>query len=211
MKHIHPDYEWDVLSKQAAALVPEAVQGASYPLNFMNGVWGEPGNRKHFQSPVDGSVITHLPMIDLVLARRAVEGAARQAQDWNKVDLDERKRRITECLEALRTNRKLIAGLLVWEIGKPVHLAEVDVDRCISGVEWYLEHIEIFMVGREPLGLVSNIASWNYPFSVLMHSLLVHMLAGNAVIAKTPTDDGLMALTVRMRFGGEDRATYFAG
>ncbi len=196
MKHVHPDYQWDTLATQAASLVPEAVQGARYPLNLMNGVWGEPGNRKHFQSPVDGSVITHLPMIDLLLARKAVEGAARQAQEWKKVDLDERARRISECLEAIKTHRKLIAGLLVWEIGKPVHLAEVDVDRCISGVEWYLEHRETFMAGREPLGLVSNIASWNYPYSVLMHSLLVHMLAGNAVIAKTPTDGGLMALTV---------------
>lgn len=196
MKHIHPDYQWDLLAQQAATLVPEAMQTISHPLNLINGVWSEPGNRKHFQSPLDGSIITHLPMIDLPHARRAVECGARQAIDWQKVDLQERARRVSQCVSDLKTHRKLIAGLLVWEIGKPVHLAEVDVDRCISGVEWYLENINTFMVGREPLGLVSNIASWNYPYSVLMHSLLVHMLAGNAVIAKTPTDGGLMSLTV---------------
>ena len=51
--------------------------------------------------------------------------------------------------------------------------------------------------GRRPLaGPVSNIASWNYPLSVLVHAMLVQLLAGNAVIAKTPTDGGLCALTL---------------
>jgi acyl-CoA reductase-like NAD-dependent aldehyde dehydrogenase len=45
-------------------------------------------------------------------------------------------------------------------------------------------------------GPVSNIASWNYPMSVLMHAMLVQVLAGNAVIAKTPTDGGLACLTL---------------
>ena len=52
------------------------------------------------------------------------------------------------------------------------------------------------LAGRTPLGLISNIASWNYPYSVLMHSVLVKALAGNAVIAKTPTDGGLFSLTI---------------
>ncbi|MGQ4445077.1 aldehyde dehydrogenase family protein, partial [Streptomyces violaceoruber] len=43
---------------------------------------------------------------------------------------------------------------------------------------------------------VSNIASWNYPMSVLVHALLVQALAGNAVIAKTPTDGGVACLTL---------------
>ena len=46
------------------------------------------------------------------------------------------------------------------------------------------------------MGLVSNIASWNYPYSVLMHAALTQILAGNSVIAKTPSDGGLVALTV---------------
>ena len=53
------------------------------------------------------------------------------------------------------------------------------------------------LAGRQPLaGPVSNIASWNYPLSVLVHAMLVQVLAANTVIAKTPTDGGLCALTV---------------
>ncbi|GAA3940184.1 hypothetical protein Aau02nite_60080 [Amorphoplanes auranticolor] len=49
---------------------------------------------------------------------------------------------------------------------------------------------------RAPLpGPVSNIASWNHPMSVLVHAGLVQLLAGNAVIAKTPSQGGAVCLT----------------
>ena len=51
--------------------------------------------------------------------------------------------------------------------------------------------------GRSPLpGPVSNIASWNYPVSVQVHAELVQVLAGNAVVAKTPTQGGFHCLTL---------------
>jgi acyl-CoA reductase-like NAD-dependent aldehyde dehydrogenase len=90
----------------------------------------------------------------------------------------------------------LIALLLIWEIGKPYAQALTDIDRCISGVEWYVENIEGMLGDRKPIGLISNIASWNYPMSVLMHAVLVQVLAGNSAISKTPTDGGLYALTL---------------
>jgi acyl-CoA reductase-like NAD-dependent aldehyde dehydrogenase len=52
-------------------------------------------------------------------------------------------------------------------------------------------------VEREPLpGPVSNIASWNYPMSVQVHAELVQALAGNAVVAKTPSQGGFHCLTL---------------
>ena len=92
--------------------------------------------------------------------------------------------------------------LLVWEIGKPWRLACADVDRCLDGVRWYVEQIERQLaIGtgaqRGPLpGPVSNIASWNYPMSVQVHAELVQLLAGNAVIAKTPSQGGFHCLTL---------------
>ena len=122
--------------------------------------------------------------------------AKSEAAAWAKTDLDERRRRVSECLAGLKQRKELIALLLMWEIGKPHAQAMTDIERCISGVEWYIENIERMLGKRQPLGLISNIASWNYPMSVLMHAVLVQLLAGNATISKTPTDGSLYALTL---------------
>ncbi|PDW04051.1 aldehyde dehydrogenase family protein [Candidatus Viridilinea mediisalina] len=195
-KMIASGLEWNQLLARLRAAAPEAFGADGHVLNLIGGDWSHPGHGKHYANPVDGNELGRMPMIDLDLAKRAVRFAAQEHTHWSQVDLDERKSRVAACLEELRSHRDLIAHLLMWEIGKPFALACDDIDRCISGVEWYLGAIEPMLAGRTPLGLISNIASWNYPYSVLMHSVLVQTLAGNAAIAKTPTDGGMFALTL---------------
>jgi len=196
MLHISPNAEWDKVLSDTAAAAPEAFGPDHRVLNLLEGDWGSPGSGRHYESPVDGRLLGHIPMLDLQTARSAVKFAKSESAQWASVDLDERKRRVTTCLDGLRTERELIALLLVWEIGKPFAQALTDIDRCISGVEWYIENIESMLGSRKPLGVISNIASWNYPMSVLMHAVLVQVLAGNAAISKTPSDGGLYALTL---------------
>ena len=196
MKRVAAAAEWPRVAAAARAAAPEAFGGDGRPLNLIAGDWGHPGTPRACLSPVDGRELGALPFLDLPAAQRALAAAAAEAREWARVDLDERRRRVTACLDAMRAERDLLARLLVWEIGKPLKQAETDVDRCIDGVAWYVEHIEPMIAGRTPLGVVSNIASWNYPYSVLVHAVLVQALAGNAVVAKTPTDGGLHALTV---------------
>jgi acyl-CoA reductase-like NAD-dependent aldehyde dehydrogenase len=104
---------------------------------------------------------------------------------------------VSASVAELRAQRELLATLLVWEIGKPWRLACADVDRALDGVDWYLSESERQLEGRLPLvGPMSNIASWNYPMSVQVHAELIQLLAGNAVIAKTPSQGGFYALSV---------------
>jgi acyl-CoA reductase-like NAD-dependent aldehyde dehydrogenase len=99
-------------------------------------------------------------------------------------------------------HRDLLAMLLVWEIGKPWRLACADVDRCVDGVRWYVGEISRQLAIGSPherqalTGPVSNIASWNYPMSVQVHAELVQLLAGNAVVAKAPSQGGFHTLTL---------------
>jgi hypothetical protein len=178
--------DWPRVLAAARAAAPEAFASDGRPLNLVGGEWVLPGAPRPCTSPVDGRVLGDLPALGLAAAERAIDDAARSAREWAGVDLDERRRRVTTCLDALRAHRDLLARLLVWEIGKPLKQAETDVDRCIDGVAWYVDTIEPMVAGRTPLGVVSNIASWNYPYSVLVHAVLVQALAGNAVVAKTP-------------------------
>ncbi|MER6975516.1 aldehyde dehydrogenase family protein [Streptomyces carpinensis] len=181
---------------RCVAVAPEAFHDDRV-LNLWGGQWRRDGAPIPATSAVDGTEIAGPPFLSLQEASAAVAATAQAHREWRQVPLVERKAKITAALDALQTHRDLLSLLLVWEIGKPWRLATNDVDRCIDGVRWYVEEIDRMLVGRAPLaGPVSNIASWNYPMSVLMHAMLVQLLAGNAVIAKTPTDGGLACLTL---------------
>ncbi|WP_139923351.1 aldehyde dehydrogenase family protein [Hymenobacter sp. DG01] len=196
-KIVSPQVEFGYLLNQTKSVTPEifALDGVGF-LNLLEGRWQEPGKPRPFVSPVDGSEIGSLPMLDHATALRAVVAAKQEAAAWGATDLDERKRRVQDCLDQLRPQVDLIGKLLIWEIGKTFKLGFTDIDRAIDGVQWYVDNIEGMLGQRKPLGLVSNIASWNYPMSVLLHAVLVQALCGNAVIAKTPTDGGFISLSL---------------
>ncbi|WP_035795051.1 aldehyde dehydrogenase family protein [Kitasatospora mediocidica] len=166
-------------------------------LNLVRGEWRTVGTPGEATTPLDGSEIPGPPRIDIDEAHRAVAFAIDEHSRWGAVPLDERKARVLAAVESLAEHRDLLALLLVWEIGKPWRLACADVDRALDGVRWYLENIDRQLAGRVPLpGPVSNIASWNYPMSVQVHAELVQVLAGNAVVAKTPSQGGFHCLTL---------------
>jgi acyl-CoA reductase-like NAD-dependent aldehyde dehydrogenase len=187
---------WPDVLARAIAATPEAFHEGR-PRNLFSGGWQTVGTPRGVRTPVDGSILAELPRVDADTALTAVRSAAAAHRDWSATSIEERKARVTAALDALADERDLLALLLMWEIGKPWRLACADVDRAIDGVRWYLGEIDRQVAGREPLaGPVSNIASWNYPMSVLVHAELVQLLAGNAVIAKTPSQGGALCLTV---------------
>jgi acyl-CoA reductase-like NAD-dependent aldehyde dehydrogenase len=193
---------WSEVLARAVAATPEAfgaeVDGVTTLHNLIEGEWRADGRPAPVRTPVDNTVVINLSRLDADTARAAVTHAAAAHREWALTPLADRKARVGEALESLTAHRDLLAMLLVWEIGKPWRLACADVDRALDGVRWYADEIGRMLAdGREPLpGPVSNIASWNYPMSVLVHAELVQLLAGNAVIAKTPSQGGAVCLTV---------------
>ncbi|MER5930816.1 aldehyde dehydrogenase family protein [Streptomyces sp. NPDC002054] len=193
---LKPGTAWTDAWQRALAAAPEAFRDDRV-LNLWAGTWQPDGLSLPATSPVDGSSIAGPPRLDSAAAEQAVRASLDQHRAWRHIPLPERRARVGAALDALTEHRELLSLLLVWEIGKPWRLAQADVDRAVDGVRWYLDHIDAMTEGRSPLdGPVSNIASWNYPMSVLVHAMLVQALAGNAVIAKTPTDGGLACLTL---------------
>jgi acyl-CoA reductase-like NAD-dependent aldehyde dehydrogenase len=189
--------DWATTLARATAATPEGFDDETLR-NLIEGAWRPAGEPSPLRTPVDNTVLGHLRRLDPAAARGAVGFAFAEHRRWATTPLAERTARVTEAVHALTAHRDLLALLLVWEIGKPWRLACADVDRALDGAEWYTGEISRMLAdGRRPLpGPVSNIASWNYPMSVLVHSELVQLLAGNAVIAKTPSQGGAVCLTV---------------
>jgi acyl-CoA reductase-like NAD-dependent aldehyde dehydrogenase len=173
--------DWQTTLARAVEVAPEAIDG-DVLRNLIQGEWRSVGRPSPLTTPVDGTVLAQLSRLDAAEAQAAVHYAAATHRQWAATPLAERKARVVEALDALTAHRDLLALLLVWEL---------------DGVRWYVGEIDRQLAGREPLaGPVSNIASWNYPMSVLVHAELVQLLAGNAVIAKTPSQGGAACLTV---------------
>jgi len=204
--HVPEFARWEAVLQRSANVAPAAFDGTRLR-NLHEGRWQPTGSPSPVVSPVDGTVLVRLPKLDSHVALSAVATAADAHREWGHVPLAERKARVLAAVEAMSEHRDTLALLLAWEIGKPWALACADVDRALDGVRWYLEEVDGMLTravdgsplpdGRAPLpGPVSNIASWNYPMSVLVHAELVQLLAGNAVITKTPTQGGAVCLSV---------------
>ena len=198
---LKPGTSWWETYGRCTQAAPEAFDSDRLR-NLTRGEWRRIGIPGDHVNAVDGTPIPGPPLVDHDEAVAAVEFACGEHDIWAKVDLDERRARVSAAVDALSEHHELLALLLVWEIGKPWRLASADVDRCIDGVRWYLGQIERQLTTpdghqRRPLpGPVSNIASWNYPMSVQVHAELVQALCGNAVLAKTPSQGGFHALTL---------------
>ncbi|MGJ7440892.1 aldehyde dehydrogenase family protein [Aquipuribacter sp. MA13-6] len=189
---------------RARSTAPEAFLGDRLR-NLYDGRWQDAGTPATLVTPVDGTPLADMGKVDAATAQAAVDAAARAHVDWAAQPYAHRHARVSEAVELLGAARDDLALLLAWEIGKPWRMACADVDRALDGVRWYLEECEAMLavdVDGNPYertalpGPVSNIASWNYPMSVLVHSELVQALAGNAVVAKTPTQGGAVTLTL---------------
>ncbi len=192
---------WSETYARCVQAAPEAF-APDRLLNLVRGDWHAVGTPGFHTTPLDGTPIPGPPRVGVEEAAAAVDFAVAAHATWSRVPLDERSARVRAAVDDLAAHRDLLALLLVWEIGKPWRLACADVDRALDGVRWYLDNIER-QLGvhtahpRLPLpGPVSNIASWNYPMSVQVHAELVQLLAGNAVLAKTPSQGGFHCLTL---------------
>ena len=202
--HVPANATFDSVLGRAAQRAPEAFAEGRLR-NLSEGSWNDLGEPAMMISPVDGSSTVALAKVSAADAEAAVDAAVAAHVTWSTVPLAERKSRVTAAVDAMAEARDDLALLLGWEIGKPWRLACADVDRGLDGVRWYVENIEGMLATdvdgnpfqRTPLpGPVSNIASWNYPLSVQVHAELIQLLAGNAVVAKTPTQGGAITLTL---------------
>ncbi|MHC1480751.1 aldehyde dehydrogenase family protein [Frateuria aurantia] len=185
-----------LLLASARKRLPLAFDAQSRLLAPVLGQWQSPDQWSPAVTPIDGLAWAELPQLTAAQADEAVRRTAKAYPAWSALTLEQRVTQVGRALELLRGERDLLVGLLAWDIGKTWRTAASDVDRCIEGVEWYLQGIGDMLADRQSIGLVSNIASWNYPFSVLLTNVLVQALAGNSVVAKIPAQGGGVSLTV---------------
>jgi acyl-CoA reductase-like NAD-dependent aldehyde dehydrogenase len=129
----------------------------------------------------------------------AILDRARTAQRaWRQVPVAERVRVVSGMIPAFRADADRIAREITRQMGKPVSEAAREIETMIDRAEtmgWLapaaladepLPPKDGFhrFVRHEPLGVVLDVAAWNYPLLIAVNVIVPALLAGNAVLVK---------------------------
>ena len=167
---------------------------------FINGelVNGE-GEEQAVYNPATGEVLLSIAEASHAQVDAAVEAADRAFIEWGQTTPKARADALLQLAQVIEDNAEMFARLESLNCGKPLHCvlndelpAVVDVFRFFAGAARCLnglaagEYLEghTSMIRRDPLGVVTSIAPWNYPLMMAAWKLAPALAAGNCVVIK---------------------------
>src|SRR2546425_5714204 len=124
---------------------------------------------------------------------------ARDAQRaWRRVPVAERVRVVGQMIPAFRAMADQVALDITRQMGKPLQEARNEINTMIDRAETMGRLAEAALadeplppkegftrfIRQEPLGVVLDIAAWNYPLLIAVNVIVPALLAGNAVLVK---------------------------
>ena len=183
---------------------PEALTGhkpRAYKM-LIGGQWvaGADGRTLDRLSPAHGALVSRYAAATRVDAERAI-AAARKAFDegpWPTMTGAERSRLLLKAADLIEARKDELALLDALESGKPITQAKgemggaVDIWRYAAALARDL-HGESYntlgegtlgVVLREPIGVVSIITPWNFPFLIVSQKLPFALAAGCTAVVK---------------------------
>ena len=149
--------------------------------------------------PQTGVVLVEVPEASPAQVDHAVQAASRAFPAWSRTTPAERSALLLKLADALEAEAGHFAKLESRDCGKP--LARVTEDELPAIVDCYRffagavrhqtgplagEYLKGFtsMVRRDPVGVVAQIAPWNYPLMMAAWKLAPALAAGNCVVLK---------------------------
>jgi betaine-aldehyde dehydrogenase len=171
--------------------------------NFIDGEFVDPaeGQTEPVLNPATGEVIAHAPLSTEADVERAIAAAsgAFESDEWSTTTPGTRAEALLKLADAIESNADEIAELEAANAGKPIQAFKddeipfmVDNLRFFAGAARNLEgrpageYVTGYtsMVRREPVGVVGQIAPWNYPLMMAIWKIGPALGAGNTVVLK---------------------------
>jgi betaine-aldehyde dehydrogenase len=181
--------------------------------NFINGesVAAASGATSDVVNPHTGEVYAQAALSDAVDLDRAYAAASTAFETWRDTTPSERQQALLKFADAIEAAGDELAALESENTGKPVGLTRseevgpmVDQLRFFAGAARVLEgksageYMKGFtsFIRREPVGVVGQVAPWNYPMMMAVWKIGPALAAGNTVVLKP--SDTTPATTARM-------------
>jgi acyl-CoA reductase-like NAD-dependent aldehyde dehydrogenase len=159
-------------------------------------------------SPVDGSVAYSFEHLEYEAALAAIDRAEQAQREWARVPVADRVAAVRRMLDAYAGHADTYAEQITRMMGKPLSQAKAEFaggmrERvnalCDLAPAALADHAASERAGfrrfirREPVGVVLDIAAWNYPLLVAINVIAPAVLAGNAVLVKHAAQTALVA------------------
>jgi len=169
--------------------------------NFVDGEHVDPveGRSEPILNPATGEQIATAPLSGAEDVDRAVQAARRAFDGWANATPGERSLALLNLADAVEEHADELAELEALDAGKPIEAVKADeipvvADnlRFFAGAARHLEGLSAgeymadhtSMIRREPIGVVGQIAPWNYPLMMAGWKLGPALAAGNTVVLK---------------------------
>ncbi len=150
-------------------------------------------------NPATEKVFTTVPAASEQDLNDAVAAAKTAFKTFRHTSTAQRQEILNKIIEAIAANKETIAKVLVQEQGKPLAMANTEVDFAIVFCQHYANitmPVEVILdndeqlveIHRKPLGVVAGITPWNFPFLIAVYKIAPALLAGDSIIIKpSPT------------------------
>jgi len=149
-------------------------------------------------NPFTGETAAEIAVVDEAGALAALARSAAAQRDWSQVSVADRAALVLRFADQFLIQKEPFAQQITRMMGKPLAQARREVDGMVDRArslaaqapealaEVPLPPKEGFrrFVAREPLGVVLDIAPWNYPLLTAVNAVVPAVLAGNAVLLK---------------------------
>jgi aldehyde dehydrogenase (NAD+) len=189
--------------KRRAAAKP-ATAGHSYK-NFINGRWVDTASGKSVPNinPANtDDVIGHAPQSTRDEAKAAIAAAEAALPAWRNTPAPARGRILAQAVQLCYQRADDIARVMTREEGKILKEARGEVQKSINLLEYYagqsfriegrtypseMANTFVYTI-RQPLGVVSCITPWNFPFCVPVWKIAPALVTGNTIVFKTASN-----------------------
>jgi len=158
----------------------------------------DPSKVLRVTSPYSHDVVAEVPWDTSAAVSKKLDLACQAHLRWRAIPLEKRIAEVAGALAHFRSGSEKIARDISIQMGKPIVQARKEVDTMLARGE----HLSVMAkyalapedlpaptgmklrIEHHPLGVVLDIASWNYPLLVPVNVVVPALLAGNAVLLK---------------------------
>ena len=177
---------------------------------FIGGEWKESSATTAVINPSTEESIASVAIASIDDVSAAVNAAKVAQRDWGRRPAVERGDFLRRWADLIDRDREKLARTITREEGKPLTESCGEVDFGNSWFRYYAEFDrriegeilpadqpnEQLWIIPQPVGVVSAIIPWNYPFAVAIRKIAPALIAGNTIVLKPHEDTPMSALAL---------------